>query len=165
MKSITRKTVRAALALALLLTLLAPALANASPANIATKSTGLNMRQGPGTGYSVIRSFPKGTQVEVLSTDGSWAYVYVGGCYGYMSAAYLSATAPAVPGGVYVDCVRYVNVNGNWYPIGANGLPVGSRPGLWGPLSGTWYPWEDIKIREEDKPLWPPYGPGPFQDQ
>lgn len=39
MKSITRKTVRAALALALLLTLLAPALANASPAYIATKST------------------------------------------------------------------------------------------------------------------------------
>ena len=94
-----------------------------------------------------------------------WAAAALQNCWTASPEISPRAAAPAVPGGVYVDCVRYVNVNGNWYPIGANGLPVGSRPGLWGPLSGTWYPWEDIKIREEDKPLWPPYGPGPFQDQ
>lgn len=85
---------RIALIALLLAALLLPTLAFATTAYVTTRSSGLNLRQGPGTGYSVIRSFPKGTQVEIYSTQGAWAYVSVGGYTGYMNNSYLSVTNP-----------------------------------------------------------------------
>ena len=88
------KRFRIALIALLLAALLLPTLAFATTAYVTTRSSGLNLRQGPGTGYSVIRSFPKGTQVEIYSTQGAWAYVSVGGYTGYMNNSYLSTTNP-----------------------------------------------------------------------
>ena len=85
---------RIALIALLLAALLLPTLAFATTAYVTTRSSGLNRRQGPGTGYSVIRSFPKGTQVEIYSTQGAWAYVSVGGYTGYINNSYLSTTNP-----------------------------------------------------------------------
>ena len=85
---------RIALVTLLLVALLLPTLASATTAYVTTQTSGLNLRQGPGTGYSVIRSFPRGTQVEIYSTQGAWAYVSVGGYTGYMNNSYLSTTNP-----------------------------------------------------------------------
>lgn len=85
---------RIALVTLLLVALLLPTLAFATTAYVTTQTSGLNLRQGPGTGYSVIRSFPRGTQVEIYSTQGAWAYVSVGGYTGYMNNSYLSTTNP-----------------------------------------------------------------------
>ena len=85
---------RIALVTLLLAALLLPTLAFATTAYVATQTSGLNLRQGPGTGYSVVRSFPRGTQVEIYATQGAWAYVSVGGYTGYMNNSYLSVTKP-----------------------------------------------------------------------
>ena len=90
---------RIALVTLLLAALLLPTLAFATTAYVATQTSGLNLRQGPGTGYSVVRSFPRGTQVEIYATQGAWAYVSVGGYTGYSRATGrgfrpLTATTP-----------------------------------------------------------------------
>lgn len=161
MKNLVRsKKLRAALILALVIALMLPVMASAATAYINTRSSGLNLREGPGTGYSVVRSFPKGTRVEVLSSVNGWAYVYVGGYYGYMSESYLSnvaATGSVCYPYAYFDGTSwnynwgYTNVNGEWYPLGSNGLPVGTTLNPWGPLSGLRYPWEHFP-EEDTKP-------------
>lgn len=59
----------------------------------------LNMRQGPGTAFSVVKAYPAGTIVEMLgrNVDSSWVKVRtIDGTVGWMSAAYLrSSTAVA----------------------------------------------------------------------
>lgn len=61
----------------------------------ATVSTGyapLNVRSGPGTGYAVRTSLPKGEIVVRLSTSGGWSRIlYHGTKTGYVSSQYLSA--------------------------------------------------------------------------
>jgi len=53
-----------------------------------TAKTGLNMRSGPGTGYSILKSLSNGTNIIVLSTTGKWSYVKAGGTYGYVSVSF-----------------------------------------------------------------------------
>lgn len=51
----------------------------------------VNVRSGPGMGYRVITSLPKGSAVEVTDrSDSTWYAVRFGNETGYMSAAYLS---------------------------------------------------------------------------
>lgn len=52
----------------------------------------LNVRKGPGTDYSIIKSIPRDTQVEVISTNGGWSKIQVGSTVGYVSSKYLSDT-------------------------------------------------------------------------
>lgn len=54
-----------------------------------TNSQPLTMRSGHGTGYSAITTIPKGTQVYVSKSDGTWAHVEWNGYSGYCSMAYL----------------------------------------------------------------------------
>lgn len=58
----------------------------------------LNLRTGPSTGYSIILTIPRGSQVEVLSSAGGWAKVNYSGRTGYVSEAYLSSTPPGTSG-------------------------------------------------------------------
>ena len=44
----------------------------------------VNLRNGPGKQYQVLRSYSPGTPVTVLSTHGDWNFVLIGGKYGYM---------------------------------------------------------------------------------
>ena len=63
---------------------------------VTTKYTtaNLNLRTGPGTGYAIILTIPKGSQVQVLSTANGWSNVTYSGRTGYASATYLSSTPP-----------------------------------------------------------------------
>jgi len=56
-------------------------------------SGSLNLRDGPGTAYSVITKIPGGTQVNILRTDGGWAYISYGSLNGYCSEEYLSTAS------------------------------------------------------------------------
>lgn len=59
---------------------------------------GVNLRSGPGTGYSVITCLPKGTYITVNGSSNGWYSVSYNGVSGYMSASYVS-----VRKGVTVD--------------------------------------------------------------
>lgn len=50
-----------------------------------TARTGLNVRQGPGTGYNKVTCYARGTKVKVYSITNGWAK----GTKGYMYATYL----------------------------------------------------------------------------
>ena len=51
---------------------------------------GVNLREGAGTNYRVVKSIPAGSQVKVLSTEGEWAKVEYGNETGYVSNQFLS---------------------------------------------------------------------------
>jgi len=108
----------------------------ASNTYLALKSSGktyyttanLNLRTGPGTGYTILAVMPKGSAVTVLSTSGGWSRVTYSGKTGYASASYLS-TAP--PSGSSI-VVRYTTADlnlrtgpGTAYPI-ITTMPKGS---------------------------------------
>lgn len=59
-------------------------------------STSLNLRSGPGTGYSVILTMPKGAVVTVLSTSNGWSKVTYSGISGYAATQYLTSSASFV---------------------------------------------------------------------
>lgn len=68
-------------------------LANSSvvTAELKTTTANLNMRTGPGTGYPIILTIPKGASLEVTGYSGSWAKVTYAGKNGYANASYLTA--------------------------------------------------------------------------
>ncbi len=78
---ISRKTTISVAALLL-------ASAGAAAAFPATATTDLNVRSGPGTGYSVVDSLEAGDTVEIVATRGSWYRTAEGG---WASASYLDA--------------------------------------------------------------------------
>jgi len=56
---------------------------------VSTTEQPLTMRSGHGTGYSVVTSIPKGSQVSVSKSDGTWAHVEWNGYSGFCSMEYL----------------------------------------------------------------------------
>ena len=60
-----------------------------------TPEIGLNLRKGPGTSYSVIRTLSKGTAVTVHSSSNGWSKISVNGVEGYVSTSFLSSTNPS----------------------------------------------------------------------
>ena len=55
----------------------------------------LNLRYGPGTGYEIITTLPKGTLVTIdEDCDCKWVPVEYCGFIGYISTKYLSSKAP-----------------------------------------------------------------------
>ncbi|GAV24237.1 N-acetylmuramoyl-L-alanine amidase [Carboxydothermus islandicus] len=55
----------------------------------AVKATSLNLRSGPGTVYSVIKTLPQGTKVEGLLVSGDWMKIKAGSTTGWVAKAYL----------------------------------------------------------------------------
>ena len=53
--------------------------------------SGVNMRSGPDTSYSVVTVLNQGTSVTIEGKSGSWYKVTVGGSTGYVSGDYVSA--------------------------------------------------------------------------
>ncbi|WP_455543795.1 SH3 domain-containing protein, partial [Intestinibacter sp.] len=70
-------------------------------------TTGLNMRSGPATTYSLITTISKNTQVEVISVENGWAKIKYNSKTGYVSNQYLSNTKVEV-----VTQTKYVNTTG-----------------------------------------------------
>ena len=56
-------------------------------------TSGLNVRSGAGTSYSVLGSLSKGTKVEVISTTNGWSKINYNGSIGYVSSQYLSSSS------------------------------------------------------------------------
>lgn len=52
-------------------------------------NTAMNLREGPGTGYAVIRQFPGDAYVMVLAEGNGWWRVCAGGVTGFMSKDFL----------------------------------------------------------------------------
>lgn len=65
---------------------------------VTTSSSNLNMRSGPGTGYTVVGSLPKNTVISVTKISGNWAYTTYNGVSGWASMDYL--TVQKIPDGV-----------------------------------------------------------------
>ena len=81
---------KAAVLCAMLLLLLSPNVANAQQ-NTYYATEELNVRSGPGMGYSIIGSLDEGESVTLLRLSGKWARIsYQGGREGYAFFAYLS---------------------------------------------------------------------------
>ncbi len=91
-----RKFLALGMALVFLLVLAAPALA-ASNQYYAT--TGLNVRSGPSTRYSIVGGLNKNQVVTVLSQSGNWYRISYGGGTGYASASYLRPYSGGSTGG------------------------------------------------------------------
>ena len=54
---------------------------------------GLNVRNGAGTNYKVIKTLPKGTSVNICDTSGSWYYIKLSSSsYGYVYKTYVTKT-------------------------------------------------------------------------
>ena len=74
----------------------------------------VNMRTGPGTGYSVITVVPVGTNVFIVEDNGQgWSYVDYNGTQGWVSSSYLGGYAPAAAPAVsdYGDYTVTTDVN------------------------------------------------------
>ncbi|MDO5444298.1 MAG: SH3 domain-containing protein [Eubacteriales bacterium] len=57
---------------------------------VVTPSKGVNMRSGPGVGYSIVETLPYGTEVSVTGSCNGWYAVSYGSSSGYVSSSYLS---------------------------------------------------------------------------
>lgn len=85
-----KKLYSAALCSALVLTLSLPFTA-ATVGKVSTNSTGLNVRSGAGTGYSIVSSAPKNTYLTIESEKDGWLKVRYGeNNYGWVSDDYIT---------------------------------------------------------------------------
>ena len=80
----------------LILVLLTALCAAASASLYYTTGSGVRVRTGPGTGYTILANLPLGTKLDVESISHGWAYVtlWSGSDPGYVSAKYISQTKP-----------------------------------------------------------------------
>ena len=65
----------------------APATSKTGTVNVSSGT--LNVRSGPGTGYSVVGSLKKGNQVTITGTAGSWYQIQFSGTTAYVSTSYV----------------------------------------------------------------------------
>lgn len=105
---------------------------NVRSAVIATDSTGLNMRTGPGSDYDKILEIPKGETVSVLGMNNEWCYVkwsvYAAGAmqnidhYGFISKQFISfdlqSSSQITPDGQNFS-IKFTNLpyDCGWYRI------------------------------------------------
>lgn len=82
--------------------LLVSSAANAAP-GVATGD--VNMRTGPGTGYSVITTIPAGAPLEIYGCS-SWCQVGYAGTQGYVSGNYVSGARVAAQPYAYAAPVQ-----------------------------------------------------------
>ncbi|GHC68827.1 SH3 domain-containing protein [Limoniibacter endophyticus] len=74
--------------------LVSASVASAEPAVV---TGNVNVRTGPGTGYSRIATIQAGSEVEILRCTGNWCQIELGRLRGWMSANYLDRSS----GGYY----------------------------------------------------------------
>lgn len=145
MKTKTLKTLMITVVLTAVLTLSANAL---SSGGATVEASGLNLRSGASTGYSIITAAPRGAAVIILENAGNnWYKVNYRGSIGYMSGDYLKLTTSVDgtfgTGAINGSSVRFrsapslsasilgtyntgtkmtvVGVSGDWYKVNYNG--------------------------------------------
>lgn len=65
-----------------------------------TNTRGLNLRSAPDG--DILGSYPRGTAVTVLSTEGDWSKVSIGSQTGYMASQWLSSKKPSTSSGASI---------------------------------------------------------------
>ena len=60
---------------------------------VATNSSPLSVRKGPGTSYTKIGSLTKGSQVTIIGEEGDWYKILFGSGEGYVYKTYRTASA------------------------------------------------------------------------
>lgn len=108
--------------------------AGAAAAFPATVTTDLNVRSGPGTGYSVVDSLQAGDTVEVVQDSGSWYQLADGG---WASANYLDAEGSAAVEGY--DDPGYAVADSYPSYYGSPAFYYGSDPFFWDDGGYYWY--------------------------
>ncbi len=59
---------------------------------------GVNFRVGPGSGYKIIKSYPKGTKLLIIAIEGDWTRVKLDDRIGYVFSKYVSVSKPIEDG-------------------------------------------------------------------
>lgn len=98
---------------------------------------GVNLRSGPGKGYTSIGFYSVGTEAWMVNMGTTWSYIRVGDRYGYMMTQFLTRTQPTPPpvppyyDGAYVVSANGRNVNLRAAPSKNSKIiksfPVGTR--------------------------------------
>lgn len=83
---------------------------------VATQSQNLNIRSGPGTGYSIIGSLEKGTKVNVSAVSNGFSEI---GTNKWVSSSYLSTSKPGTTTSSSTSSVSYKTVVGSTYKLKA----------------------------------------------
>lgn len=97
-----------------------------TPATVATQSSALNVRSGPGTSFGKVASLAKGETVLRLTTSNGWSRIlYHGIKTGYVSAQYLSGPASG-NSAVSLQVPNYKQTDGRWanVKIGSSGKTI-----------------------------------------
>ena len=92
----------------------------------------LNLRQNPSLEAKVIRQYPTGTWMTVLSEEGEWSKVEVGGNTGYVMSKYLTESN--------TDSTLYVRTNTG------RGLNLRTMPSLEGSIITSFKPGTAVKV-------------------
>jgi hypothetical protein len=116
-----------------------PPPAGAPPGRTTVTGTTVNLRQGPGTTYTVVTKIPAGAPISVSGCDTGWCQVMFQGQNGYIIE---SSIGPRGPSG----------------PPGVGGPPPGPPPGYAGPPPG--YAGPPPGYYPPPPPYY--YGPGPY---
>jgi|GEM_PF-3862458 len=96
-----------------------------------TATANVNLRKGPSTGYSVIRTIPEGTEGTVLGAKEGWAESGFGTDAGWACADYLRISDPACPEVVYGLSAAAARISyGSGVTVMANILNLRSAPSL-----------------------------------
>ena len=96
-------------------------------ATVKIDSGNLNVRSGAGTEHTKTDSLTKSEEVIVLSTSNGWSRVlYDGTKNGYVSARYLSSSAPTVYSSISLDVPDYKQTDKRWanVKIGSSGKTI-----------------------------------------
>lgn len=78
--------------------MVSPAVGTEVASTTATTTDALNLRYGPGTGFKIIKTLNKDTEVtydHTYKTDTTWMYVNAGGASGWVSGDYLKTKTVA----------------------------------------------------------------------
>lgn len=94
---------------------------------VSTQSTGLNVRTGAGTSYTIKDTLKKDDTVIVLSANGSWSRVlYDGVKTGYVSSQYLNVNASLTYPAISLSVPNFKQTDSRWanVKIGSSGKTI-----------------------------------------
>lgn len=143
----------------------APAAGSSTASDKAGTITGdyVRFRRGPGSDYSIIRTYDHGTAVSILGTEGDWVYCSIDGANGYVYGQYIQTaptqtSAPAVTpaiGQTVADAAVSApsvpaNIAGTPGYIKGNNVRFRSAPDLSAEIIGELYYGNDVTITGTD---------------
>ena len=93
-----------------------------APSQIEVTADGVNIRGGPGTGYSVVGRADSGNRFNLLDKSGDWYKIAVGGGSGWVYGQFARLQAEAAP-------AAQTPASPGWAVISGNGVNIRNGPG------------------------------------